>query len=236
MKGQCCSFIFLLHYDWRGGVQDRFLYHIVFEEKKLYKKTAKTITNFFINHSIVKESDRNVYEYGYEVFLSQFVYILIMIIISLIFKALIESMVFFLGFYLYRKFSGGYHADTYFKCHILFAINQTVFLCLLNFYPLLCRYLFVIFASIVTSVITFLLSPVDHPNKLFDESEFKKYKKQSRLFCVLFILITLIFMIVAGNNKYYFCFSVGVLSASISLLYAYIERRAKNGKDQENSV
>ena len=101
----------------------------------MYEKMAKKVTNLFISKGIINSSDRELYEYSYEVTFLQIAYIIIMIIISLIFGAFYESLAFFVGFSLYRKICGGYHAKTYTRCHFLFAANQTLFLLSLILMP-----------------------------------------------------------------------------------------------------
>lgn len=196
----------------------------------MYAKFAKKITNFFINKSIIDTNDREIYEYGYELILSLSMYILIMLTISLIFNSLIESILFFVGFYLYRKIAGGYHADTYLKCHILFGINQMLFIFTLYMYPSAYRYITIVSVCIINIVITIFAAPIDHPNKPFDVKEFNKYNKLSAVFSILLIPVVLIVMLLDKNNVYCFCFSIGVLSANMSLLYAFVERRSQNEK------
>lgn len=196
----------------------------------MYKTLAQKITSFFIQKKIIKEEDKEIYEYGYEVLFSETIYIVIMFIISLVTNTVFESLIFFLGFYMFRKFAGGYHANTYVKCHIIFAINQILFLFLLFKTPLLYRDLLAFFSIIITLIITFLYAPIDHPNKPFNSKEFSKYKKQSRTFILIsFLIITLIY-ILNKNNILVFCFSIGVLSAGMSLLYTVLERRLHNEK------
>jgi accessory gene regulator B len=198
-----------------------------FGDSIMYQKIAKKITNCFINNGIINSCDREIYEYSYEVMISQTIYILIMILISLVFKALFESLYFFIGFFLCRKFSGGYHASTYTKCHVLFAINQIVFLFLLRLikteYFALTSFLFII----ISVIIIFAIAPIDHPNKPFNKKEFLKYKKRSRLFASLLTPIYILVYIIDKNNLFCFCFSIGIFSVCVSLLYSFLERRNK---------
>ena len=96
----------------------------------MYAKLAIAITNFFILHQVIPEEEKDNYAFGYEVMISESFYILIMLIISVITGSLIESLLFFIGFFVFRKLAGGYHASTYLKCHIIYAINQIICLIL----------------------------------------------------------------------------------------------------------
>ena len=151
-----------------------------------------------------------------------------MLIISIVFGAVFESIVFFIGFYFFRNIAGGYHASTYIKCHLIFGINHLLFLLLIIFYPNKYIFVFNLIATSITSVITFICAPVDHPNKKFGLREFKRYKRLSRGFSMLLMLLVSAICFLDNNNTSFFCFSVGTLSASISLMYAFIERRLCN--------
>ena len=61
----------------------------------MYRLLAKKTTDFFIKKKIIKNTDKDVYEYGYEILFAQIIYIAIMIVISLIFNAFVESLFFF---------------------------------------------------------------------------------------------------------------------------------------------
>ncbi len=191
----------------------------------MYASIAKRIVGYLIDSNVINEKERDIYEYSYEVMISQSIYITLMLLLALLFGKFFESVIFFAGFYVYRKIAGGYHASTYLKCHILSVLNQLVFLFILNhvseqYFPLID----VIIVAIVT-VITFIVAPMDHPNKQFDSREYKKYKKLSRIYVVVLMLLTCFFMIMNRRDLYFFCYLVGVVSASLSLLYSYVERR-----------
>ena len=194
----------------------------------MYQKVAKRISASLIKNGIIDANNREIYEYSYEIMISQTVYILIMILISLMFGAVFESLAFFMGFSICRKFSGGYHASTYIKCHIIFAVNQIVFLLLVKFMKSEYFGLTAILMVIVSFFIIFAVAPIDHPNKPFDENEFSKYKKRSRVFATLLIPLYTLIYILDKNNIFSFSFCIGIFSVSMSLLYAFFERRKSN--------
>lgn len=197
----------------------------------MYEKIAKKITDSFIRKNIIKKEDEQIYEYSYEVLISQSVYILIMIFISILFKAFFETLIFFLGFYICRSLTGGYHASNYIKCHLLFALNQIVFLLLLLLMPNRCFCIITFIALLISIIIILTVGPVDNPNKPFEEREYLKFRNKSRVFAFTLSLIASFLFLFGKNNVYCFSFSIGILSVSISLLYAFIERRFSNEKN-----
>ena len=101
----------------------------------MYAQLAKRITNVFVNKGSIKNADFDVYAYGFQIMLSSISYALIFILISIVTNTLFESLIFFVGFYVVRSFCGGYHASTYLRCHILFAVNHLVFIGLIRYFP-----------------------------------------------------------------------------------------------------
>lgn len=197
----------------------------------MYEKIAKLITNYFIRKSIIKKEDKEVYEYSFEVLISQAIYILIMLFISILFKAFFETLIFFIGFYTCRSLIGGYHASNYIKCHLLFAFNQIAFLLLLRLMPN--RFFGIAtFSTLLLSVIIILIiGPIDNPNKPFEEKEYLKFKNKSHIFSVAIAIIEVFLFLFGKNNGFCFSYSIGILSVSISLLFAFIERRSSNEKN-----
>lgn len=197
----------------------------------MYQAVAKKIVNFLVRKEIIKEEEKEIYTYGYEVVIAQSVYILLMIVIACVCSSLIETILFFIGFYVYRSVAGGYHAKTYLKCHMIFALNQILFTIMLHSFLDDRRYVFILLTCVAVITITLICAPIDHPNKPFTSKEKRKFRKWSHSVSIAFVTLMIIAMFVDGNNVYGFCISAGVCSASLSLLYAYIERRVLNAKN-----
>lgn len=193
----------------------------------MYETLSKRITSFFIQKGMIPQEKQEIYEYSYEVLLSECAYTLLMLAIALISKTLIPSLCFFLGFLICRKVAGGYHASTYTKCHLLFIANQILFILLVYFVPPPTRWLFTLGMLLAALPLIYTLAPMDHPNKPFDRREYQKYKKQSRILVFLLVIISGIVLSINKNTYIYFCFSFGIFSASVSLLLSFIERSGK---------
>lgn len=72
------------------------------------------------------EDVRAFYKYGIEITISSILNIVIIVILSLLFKGFYEGMIFLLVFIPTRQFTGGFHADTYFRCNLTFAVCFTI--------------------------------------------------------------------------------------------------------------
>lgn len=166
-----------------------------------------------------------VYRYGFEVLFSTIVYTLIFIIIAVISDSFLPSLFFWLGFFLVRKLCGGYHAKTYLKCHLLFALNHLAFVALLRYVSLTKNPIFMSIGLLVCSVIIFIFAPVDHPNKPFKGDEYKKFRIKSRLYCIIVVLASVItYLNQIPYNTVLFGYMFGTVSATVSLLSAKTQK------------
>lgn len=202
----------------------------------MYRKLAIRITDCFINKDIILEQKKAIYYYGFELLISSIIYFLIFLLISLVTKSLIASFFFWLGLFLIRKTAGGHHSNSYKKCHLLFAANHTFFVILLKTIPT--PYYFYVNTSIlILSILSILIfAPVDHKNKPFIKTEYKRFKLFSKIYCIILLLIGVFSIInIIPPSSYFFGFSFGSLSATISLLFAKIIRFKERKKNHEKN-
>ena len=186
----------------------------------MYGKMAATITNKLIHLNVIESVKYDVYAYGFEILISYLCYFLIFLAISLVTSSLLESICFFFGFFFIRKFAGGYHAPTYKMCHLLFSINQLLFLAMYRFYPA-SLYSYAFIAVVAYSVgAVFICAPVDHENKPFSAKEFARFRKRSRIYAILLAIVFGAVVLVHQLHPFLFCYLIGTFSASISLTVA----------------
>ena len=199
----------------------------------MYKKLSCKLTDTFTKWGIINSDQADIYRYGFELLISSLAYGLIFILISLLCRCLIASLFFFSGFYIIRKFCGGFHANSYFKCHLLFAINHLLVILALKLIPQNVYYFVTIGIFLFASFVILFFAPVDHKNKRFVKNEYLHFRKCSVIYAIIllvFFIITLTKILPA--HKIVLGFALGTLSASISMLSAKIinfkERRVHN--------
>lgn len=197
----------------------------------MYGRIASRICERLIQNHTIPERKRAVYLYGFEVILSSFVYFLIFLFTSIISKCLTASLFFWLGIFIIRKIAGGHHAKSYLSCHLLFESNHIIFILLLHFVSS-ALYAYIILASLTIAILSILFfAPIDHKNKPFIKTEYKRYRLFCLVYCALLATATALYWYnVIPNHLFMFSFSIGTLSATISLLCGkiinYKERRA----------
>ena len=76
---------------------------------KIITKFCQIIVNFFIRKNIFSEEQREIYQYGFELWVSSAIGILMVLAIGIISGKFWESVVFYIVFCSIRLFSGGFH-------------------------------------------------------------------------------------------------------------------------------
>ncbi|HHX11968.1 MAG TPA: hypothetical protein GX731_04040, partial [Clostridiales bacterium] len=78
------------------------------------------LVDILLNNKIIKEKERDIYAYGFQIIISSMIGILIVGAIGLIFIRFIESVLFLVVFISIREYTGGYHAKTFLSCSVIF--------------------------------------------------------------------------------------------------------------------
>lgn len=144
------------------------------------------LTLLLRKNGIISESQTELYEYGFQITIANFLNFIIALFIGMVFHSVIEVALFYCVFVSLRFFCGGYHAESYGKCFLLFAITN-----------ILCLY----GARILTGLghvadISFFVSvlwlawciwtkaPLEHSNRPLSQGEKACFKKRAvQVFC-----------------------------------------------------
>lgn len=85
----------------------------------MLESVAYRIVNTQIRKGLLKEEDRNIYQYGYQMLMEYCINIAASISIAAFFHAYKIVLVFSLAYFLLRGYAGGYHARTSIGCFLM---------------------------------------------------------------------------------------------------------------------
>lgn len=198
------------------------------------KKFSKYITNKLINISIIKNNEKDLYQYGFEIAIHTVLTLSIIMVISILIKNFKETLIFLSSFLSVRGICGGYHANKKTTCslmtigsHFLYYVLYSIFL---NH-----NYVNEIFLVIILSTVIpiFLFSPVDNYNNPMSSYRKRKNRKASIILVVLIMSIYPLFYLFNLSTRIVLPIGFGTLFASGSIIMAVIEKIYK--KHQEAS-
>ncbi len=201
----------------------------------MVRQFADTITSFLIQENIIHDDDADIYRYGTEQILINFMTFVIIGFLATMIDTWIETVFFFIGMIPIRMIAGGYHAKTPQRCNILTFSGYVVSMILINLieshmtYPLI----YTIYAIILLSIFRF--APVDHKNRELNVMELSKAKKSSRITGLILVGFCIVLSMLFGTSSIISLSTMmGALTASVSLFIGSMVRGGE--KDEETEI
>ncbi|WP_304943243.1 accessory gene regulator ArgB-like protein [Vallitalea guaymasensis] len=181
---------------------------------------SNKISSKLIGKKIIKEDDKEVYTYGFEIIISSLLILIGMVILGIIFRCLLKVIVFILFFCSLRIQAGGYHAKSHWKCFIYFLLS--CFLAILISHLLLDfdkNLIIIILVLIESCIIIITYAPVDTVNKPLGSSEKVAYKKKSMITVIVQSIIIIAMSIFLNSlESYYMVAAIAVFMESLTVL------------------
>lgn len=191
-------------------------------------KLANTITNYYIQKNIIAEEKREIYSYGFKLIFSDVINYMIIILLGIILNRLIESVAFLITLCGVRKFSGGFHAKSFWLCRLSMIITC---LCVILLTDIVTytgfETVIVIFVNVISVVFITIFAPVIHPNKPLSDKQKHNNKIKSVITSIVMSIVSI--AIVAKDMKFGVTISITLL-AVVALMTIGMAVR-KGGKE-----
>ena len=148
------------------------------------------ILNFLTEQEAIGKADevQDFYRYGIEITISSMLNIVLVLLMGALTGHLLESVIYLAVFIAVRVITGGYHADTYFRCNLLMC---STFIATAFLNDKVCGYIniWVIVALVVfEEIIAFVFCPVENKNKPIEKEKKPKFKAMGM---IVFLLLDL---------------------------------------------
>ncbi len=150
---------------------------------------SQIIANFLLSKEIITDDERDIYVYGYETLFSGVIDFILTMGLGIVFNRLFVAFVFFVMFVSVRMYTGGYHADNYLKCKILFAIITIAVLSASYIKLPLYGEILIIILFLIT---TYYLCPIENPNKPLTILQKRKYRIIGLIYSVFWSIAAII--------------------------------------------
>lgn len=177
------------------------------------------LTGYLIKNSSVREKDRAIYQYGIEIGLSIVGTFCSILAMALIFKNMKETLLFFVSFIALRRYSGGYHASTPFRCYLMSIGLYGIFCLICKTRMLSWDYLSLV-SMLFSIMVVWKCAPIIHKNRRVCESDSIRYQRLSRYVCLIECGVVMLGSVFLENVLYMNALSLGALAVCVSLLWA----------------
>jgi len=181
---------------------------------KMIKSTSNKLLQYLIKADVIDKSEDALayYKYGLEITISSLLNIVLIISIGVVSGQLIESILFLICFVPLRQFTGGYHANSYLKCNLLFSILFIILLTIFNLTVTRISFYWCIL-MIVFSISIFLSEcPIEHSNKPLTDSQKMKNKYLSIILGLLYGAIGVMSKVLSYNIGVLFLYTLVLIS------------------------
>ena len=167
----------------------------------MLSKLCHRIAYFFVQKNVVPLENMEIYRYGFEQILSSLYTIASILVISVLFSQFVSGVVFLLCFIPIRRFAGGYHAGSYFKCYLEFMLIYLSAELVLKTNVVEQNVVPSFVAMGISTIVIMLLSPVENENRPLSEEEQVRYKRLS-IFMIMIEAATAAVLFAAGIAIY----------------------------------
>ena len=151
----------------------------------------KKIISHLVNTKTISKEEEDLYLYALKLLSRSIINLITVIAIGLLLNMVKESIIFFMSFFVLRKFVGGLHAETYIACFCSSTILFALGLVIVKYAKYIPLGIWVLM-SFVSILLIVLYSPIEHPNKKFNSKEFDVYRKISIFISVTITLISFV--------------------------------------------
>lgn len=186
----------------------------------MISSAANNITNYLICKKVIKDDDREIYQYGFEQVFSSLLNIVTMLLLGIILGKIYQSLVLILSFMALRSYSGGYHANTPLQCYLLTVMSISAALSIMKFITIdrfICLGLLVL-----SSVVILLLSPIGTKNKPLDEIEKIIYRKKTIIVWSVETCVAIVFIIL-DITEIHIAITLAQVIISIALIFGNLQ-------------
>lgn len=195
----------------------------------LYQKLTCKIVKYLEKEGTIEEKQREDCKYGLEVLISSLCLNGMLFIVAFFLKAVKKAIIYYALLAVLRKYAGGYHAKTYFKCTLLYLltfvtdveIERNIFF-VLTLWQTRIFEVGVMVAFIITVI---AIVPIENINNPLTEEIKKKYQYYSIILTLIVTLINLACM----RRKMLICHWISICLFTI-LVYMYV------GKVEEKCI
>lgn len=190
------------------------------------ENVSKSIVQQMLEHALIKEDERIIFEYSLQVLLEQIITYGTVIILSLIFRNTCQTIFHIIIFSSLRKHTGGFHLNTFQQCYISSVTLYIIYSVII--FPLLEKNEFVNWVLFVCGTIVILIiGAVNNENINWDEDEFRRSALISRVTVSIEAAVIIALNIIGIRKDYILYMCYGIILCSILLFINIMQRRCK---------
>lgn len=160
----------------------------------MISKLSELIAKDWVKKGTIKAEDYELYHYGWFVVLSDVLLFTFTIMLGVVFHIAFSSIVFFVTFFVIRRFAGGFHSKTELHCQLISLLFLFLSIVIIKYSPEYINNIHLVAIDLICTVLLFLFSPAATPQKPLSRNERKTFKIITGCVSIAFFVIVCILL------------------------------------------
>ena len=192
---------------------------------------AQKLTDHLCRQQIIKEEEKSIYYFCFEVVISTIYFWLIALALAVLSGQIVESVLYLTAFTLMRSAAGGYHAASHWRCLTMSAASMTIFFAVELMVPESWLVIVMPVLGLYTVYLIGRFAPIDHPNNPFTAEERQRNRRKSWLYLGL-MSVCLVLLWAVGKTHLAFCLLLGLAQAAAALNIAILKHQGGENDEE----
>ena len=181
-----------------------------------------------IDTSIINNTEKELYVYGFFMLLSQILYFFHTLMFGILLSIVLQSVVFYVAFQFIRTSAGGIHASSELKCEVATTVSLLLCLGFIKICGLYNIKIIILIITMVAAAFIFILCPLDTSEKPLNKKEKIYFRKKSWIILLMILTIIGVSSCLEINTLIYPCSMSLILESILLILGKMKEIRKKN--------
>ncbi len=192
---------------------------------------AQKLTDHLCRQQIIKEEEKSIYYFCFEVMISTVYFWLIALALAVLSGQIVESALYLAAFTLMRSAAGGYHAASHWRCLTMSAVSMVIFFAVELMVPESWLVIVMPVLGLYTVYLIGRFAPIDHPNNPFTAEERQRNRRKSLLYLGL-MSVCLVLLWAVGKTHLAFCLLLGLAQAAAALNIAILKHQGGENDEE----
>lgn len=195
----------------------------------MIENAASALVEMLLLNHIIEPEQVPAYQYGLEILISSIITCFITLLCGIALGSLPAALLYFLIFVSLRTICGGYHAQTYWQCNLIFTLVTVLILVFFRIMPLECFTELHYCILAISLLITFFFAPAENANKPLSQKKKKQFRILGTAMVALLALLSCLLKI-----KYQSSYSILIdMTVFVVVFFMFVADRRKEASKNE---
>lgn len=198
------------------------------------ERIANVLTEHMFADGLIECGDKEIYHYAIQVLIEKIIGFSTIFLFSIMWGVFLETVFFLLCFSCLRKYTGGFHSESYAGCFVGTTGIYIIYVKLL--YPIFLKYMNInMTAFYIAGLLILLIGAVNHPNMEWSKKEYENCKALARIAVIVELFIITSFLYLGMEKDYILFMSFGMILCAFLLALGKITKQEVKTNEKDGT-